>query len=357
MKSTESNASSRKGSWAAQRKSLKPKTFDMSSEALVRIEQVRPDLAVPLVVTPNLPGVDLPSWAENNLDFIEQKLAQCGGLLFRGFGLRGDQDLDNFLRAIRLDRMHYMEGATPRVELREKVYTSTEYPSDQWIALHNELNYVLTWPMKIFFFCVTPPESGGETPIADVRKVYERLDPKTRQRFSEKGWMLVRNFGEHMSLPWQSSFRLTEPAELEDYCRKSRIEWRWKDNGNLRTQQVRPAMRQHPRTGEWVWFNHVAFWHDSSLDPTVRSMFLSEFGKENLPYNTYYGDGQTIEDSVVEELREAYRQETVAVPWQQGDLLMLDNMLVAHGRNPFTGIRRILAAMGEPCHDGTLSSS
>jgi len=356
MKSTQSTAATLKGSWAAQRKSLKPRTFDMSSEALVRIEQIEPDAPLPLLVTPSFPGVDLMTWAENNLELIEQKLKLNGGLLFRGFGLKGDQDLDHFLTAIKLDRMHYMEGATPRVELKEKVYTSTEYPSDQWIALHNELNYVLTWPMKIFFCCVTAAATGGETPIADVRKVYNRLDPKIRQRFGEKGWMLVRNFGEHMSLPWQTSFRVTQPSELEDYCRRSRIEWRWKDNGSLRTQQVRPAMRQHPRTHEWVWFNHIAFWHESSLDPTVRSMFLAEFGQENLPYNTYYGDGEPIPDSVVEELREAIRQETVALPWQEGDLLMLDNMLVAHGRNPFTGTRRILAAMGEPCHDGTLAN-
>lgn len=354
MKSTQSTAATLKSSWAAQRRSLKPRTFDMSSEALVRIEQIEPDAPLPLLVTPNLPGVDLITWAENNLELIEQKLKLNGGLLFRGFGLRGEQDLDRFLSAIKLNRMHYMEGATPRMELKEKVYTSTEYPSDQWIALHNELNYVLTWPMKIFFCCVTAAATGGETPIADVRRVYDRLDSQIRQRFGEKGWMLVRNFGEHMSLPWQTSFRMTQPAELEDYCRRSRIEWHWKENSNLRTQQVRPAMRRHPRTGEWVWFNHVAFWHESSLDPTVRAMFLAEFGKENLPYNTYYGDGEPIEDSVVEELREAYRQETVALPWQEGDLLMLDNMLVAHGRNPFTGTRRILAAMGEPCHDGAL---
>jgi alpha-ketoglutarate-dependent taurine dioxygenase len=150
---------------------------------------------------------------------------------------------------------------------------------------------------------------------------------------------------------------MSDPAEMEAYCRRSRIECEWKDGGGLRTRQARPAVRRHPRTGEWVWFNHVAFWHVSSLAPAVREMFLAEFRAEDLPYNTYYGDGQPIEDSVVEELREAYRQETVAPLWQEGDVLMLDNMLVAHGRNPFSGTRKILTAMGEPCHDGTLPSS
>lgn len=357
MKSTEQAASARKDAWAERRKSLKPKTISMSQEGMVRAEPFAPGASLPLVVRPSFEGVDLATWAAHNPEFIERGLSRHGALLFRGFGLKRHQDFDQFLSAVGLDRMHYMEGATPRVELGEKLYTSTEYPSDQWIALHNELNYVITWPMRIFFFCVTPPATGGETPVADVRRVYDHLDPKIRDRFAEKGWMLVRNFGEHMSLPWQTSFRISDRGELEDYCRRSRIECEWRGNDGLRTRQVRPAVRRHPRSGEWVWFNHVAFWHVSSLEPAVREMFLADFREDELPYNTYYGDGRPIEDSVVEELREAYRRATVAPPWREGDVLMIDNMLAAHGRNPFTGARKILTAMGEPCHDGALPGS
>ncbi len=354
MNKVENEVTGSRESWLAKRRAFRPQSIHLSAEALVRVDADHGG-TLPVVVEPNVSGVDLSDWASHNLEFIERNLLLRGGLLFRGFGLRESGDFDRFLTAIKLPRMHYMEGATPRTELKEKVYTSTEYPADQTIALHNELNYVVTWPMKIFFFCVLAAESGGETPIADVRKVYARLDPRIREGFSRKGWMLVRNFGEHMSLPWQTAFRLKEKAELEEYFRRARIECQW--NGErLRTRQVRPAMRPHPRTGDWVWFNHVAFWHVSSLDPTVRQMFLTEFDQEDLPYNTYYGDGSDIEDAVVEEVREAYRQETIAFPWQEGDLIMLDNMLVAHGRYPFTGERKILAAMGEPCHDGRLEN-
>jgi alpha-ketoglutarate-dependent taurine dioxygenase len=111
---------------------------------------------------------------------------------------------------------------------------------------------------------------------------------------------------------------------------------------------VRPAITQHPTTGEKVWFNHVAFWHVSSLPAEVREALLSVFSEDELPYNTYYGDGSPIEDSIVQEIREAYAEETIAFPWQKGDLLMLDNMLVAHGRNPFSGERKVIVAMAEP---------
>jgi alpha-ketoglutarate-dependent taurine dioxygenase len=232
--------------------------------------------------------------------------------------------------------------------LSEKVYTSTEYPADQSIALHNELTYVVTWPMKIYFFCVTAPAQGGETPIADVRRVLNRIDPKIRERFTRKNWMLVRNFGAGLSLPWESTFRTTSRKEVENYCRSAQIEFEWKAGNRLRTRQVRPAITKHPKTGQPVWFNHAAFWHVSSLEEKVRETLLAEFKMEDLPYNTYYGDGSPIEETVIEEIRAAYRDETIVFPWKQGDLLLLDNMLAAHGRRPFAGPRKILVAMGEP---------
>ncbi|HYP25130.1 MAG TPA: TauD/TfdA family dioxygenase [Blastocatellia bacterium] len=334
--------------WASRRKSLSPKVISVTPESLVRAGSLPGGGALPLVIEPAVEGVTLAAWVRQNIDFIERTLLTNGGVLFRGFGLKGQEDLAAFLDAIALRKMFYMEGATPRTELGDKIYTSTEYPPPESIALHNELNYVITWPMKIIFFCVTPAETGGETPIADVRRVHARLDPKITDRFRDKGWMLVRNFGGGMSLPWQTAFRRASREELEEYCRAASVECHWKDGDRLKTRQVRPAIRNHPKTGEAVWFNHVAFWHISSLRPEVREMFLSEFEQDDLPYNTYYGDGSPIEDSVVEEIREAYREETVAFGWQRGDLLLLDNMLVAHGRSPFTGQRKILTSMGEP---------
>jgi alpha-ketoglutarate-dependent taurine dioxygenase len=348
MNSSEGSAATLKQSWAERRKNFQPKGITLSEEGLVRAEPLEARGGLPLVIRPGFEGVSLIDWARNHRDFIREKLLQHGGLLFRGFDVHDHEDFDAFLEAIALERMNYMEGATPRVELGDKIYTSTEYPPEESIALHNELNYVITWPMKIFFFCETAAERGGETPVADVRRVYEFVPARVRERFEQHGWLLVRNFTENMSLPWQTSFRLNQRSELEDYCRRSRIEWQWLGGNNLRTRQVRPAVRHHPVTGEKLWFNHVAFWHVSSLDRQVREMFLKEFDLAELPYNTYYGDGEPIADEDVEAIREAYRRATVAFLWEHGDLLMLDNMLVAHGRSPFAGRRKILTAMGDP---------
>jgi alpha-ketoglutarate-dependent taurine dioxygenase len=302
---------------------------------------------LPVIIEPTLPNVELTGWLESNYEFVRDTLYLHGGILFRGFGLSGKEDFERFISAVPIELMHYMESATPRTQLSDKVYTSTEFPSDQVIALHNELTYTTAWPMKIFFFCKTPPAVRGQTPIADVRKVLNRLDPKIVDRFAEKGWLLVRNFGNGFGPTWQQAFHMEDVSELEHYCRNNRIEFEWKGANLLRTYQARSAIAQHPVTRDLVWFNHVAFWHVSSLEPQIRKVFLKEFKDDDLPFNTYYGDKTPIEDSVIAHLREAYDKETVMFSWRQGDLLMLDNMLVAHGRNSFEGKREIIVAMGE----------
>jgi alpha-ketoglutarate-dependent taurine dioxygenase len=333
------------------RKTIEPKAIDALDADLIKTNQMQPGQMLPLVVEPSLEGVSLADWATNNLEFIEEELQRHGGLLFRGFGINTQSAFEQFLTATGIELMRYTEGATPRTELSEKVYTSTEYPSDQHIALHNELTYVTTWPMKIFFCCLNPATDQGETPIADVRKVLRRISASITERFIEKGWMLIRNYGEALSLPWQTTFHTTDKSEVEDYCRRAEVKCEWIGEHGLRTRQVRPPVARHPRTGEMVWFNHIAFWHVSSLLPEMREAMLSIFGEENLPYNTYYGDGSRIEDSIIDEINQAYLEETVAFPWQRGDLLMLDNMLVAHGRRPFAGERKVIVGMGEPSSD------
>jgi hypothetical protein len=96
-----------------------------------------------------------------------------------------------------------------------------------------------------------------------------------------------------------------------------------------------------------VFFNQIQLHHSSCLEPSLRASLLSMFGEEKLPRNVYYGDGSPIEDAVVRDILAVYQQHAISFPWQAMDILMVDNMLVAHGRHPFVGPRKIVVAMGE----------
>jgi len=111
---------------------------------------------------------------------------------------------------------------------------------------------------------------------------------------------------------------------------------------------VLPAVVKHPQSGELSWFNHATFFHITTLDPVFGEVLLKEFAEEDLPTNTYYGDGSRIENEVAQHIREAYEAEMVPHAWEPGDVVLIDNILTAHARGPYVGPRRILFAMTEP---------
>jgi alpha-ketoglutarate-dependent taurine dioxygenase len=330
---------------------IRRRTIAVDPGALVRFGAL-PCGDLPLLAEPAAAGVDLMSWAGANRELLAEKLRRHGGILFRGFGLSGAEDLAAFVRTVSGDPLEYRERSSPRTAVKGNIYTSTDYPASQPIFLHNENSYQQEWPLKIFFFCRQAPGEGGETPIADCRQVLARIPAEVRERFASRGWMYVRNFGGHFGLTWQTVFQTTDRAAVEVHCREKGIEAEWREGDRLRTRAVRSAIAHHPQTGEPVWFNHATFFHVTTLEPALREGLLAEFGDSELPANAFYGDGAPIEPEVMDQLREAYRRETVQFPWQRGDLLMLDNMLVAHGRAPYSGPREILVGMAEPTTGG-----
>ena len=327
---------------------VKRRPVSVSNAGPVTTGYVTADQSGPLVIEPSVEGVQLVHWAAQHHDFIDERLREHGAMLFRRFQVGGLEGFEQFITSVSGSLLEYNDGSSPRTKVSGNIYTSTDYPPEHRIFLHNENSYSYSWPLKIFFFCVLPPEQGGETPIADVRRVLKSIDPKIRERFERKQVMYVRNFGNGLGLSWPAVFQTTSKAAVSEFCRLSGISVEWRDDDHLRTRQVRPAIVNHPATGELVWFNHAAFFHVSTLEPAIRDALLSEFSEEDLPFNTYYGDESPIEAAVLDEVREAYRQHTVTFPWQKHDVLMLDNMLTAHGRAAFTGERKIVVGMSEP---------
>lgn len=327
-------------------RSIKRKVVDASHLGLIKTDFLSSGKTLPLLIRPENPDVDLEDWARNNGEFIEAQLSKYGGLLFRGFGLESARDFERSAAALS-PNLFGDYGDLPKEKSGEAIYQSTPYPPEQTILFHNEAAHTHRWPMKQFFFCVKAAREGGETPVADCREVYRLLDPKLTERLGTKQVMYVRNFNAGLDVSWQDFFKSTDRSAVEARCRQSSIDFEWKPNDGLRIRQLCPAVLQHPKTRETVFFNQVQLHHLSSLAPSVRESLLSVFSEEDLPRNVYYGDGSPIEDSVMEEIGDAYWKAAASFAWQRGDLLMLDNMLVAHARKPYVGERKIVVAMAE----------
>lgn len=316
---------------------------------MITMDPLSADGLLPLVIRPTIPNVDLFSWAAENRELLTQKLFHHGGLLFRGFGAFEAAQLEHFIRGVSGEPLAYNERSSPRHKVDGNIYTSTDHPANQYIFLHNENSYQHTWPMKIFFLSIDQARSGGETPIADCRAILHSIDPSVRAAFQEKGFRIVRNYNQGMGLKWQTVFNSNDPAVVDAYCAKNQIRTEWLPGGALRTTTLRGnPVAVHPITGEETWFNHGTFFHVTTLGKEMSETLMACLPVESLPTNSYYGDGSTIEAEVLEHLRATYHKHTVKFPWEQGDLLMLDNMLAAHGRSPFKGTRKVVVGMSEP---------
>ena len=326
-------------------RSTRRRGVDLSQLSGVKTDYLQPENTLPLVLKPDADDIDLGEWAGNNRQFIEKNLLQHGAILFRGFSVDSVPEFEKFASAI-CPELFGEYGDLPREELGGKVYGSTPYPADETILFHNESSHMHRWPMLIWFYCVKAAAVGGESPIIDSRKIYQLMEPAIRERFEQKGLTYVRNFTDGLDVSWQHFFHTNDRSAVEDYCRRAEIDFEWTSGNSLRTRQICPAVVRHPQTGEKVFFNQVQLHHISCLAPAVRESLLSMMKEEDLPRNVYYGDGSPIEDSVMEYLSDLYGKLAVSFAWREHDVLMLNNMLVAHSRNSFVGERKIVVALG-----------
>jgi alpha-ketoglutarate-dependent taurine dioxygenase len=326
---------------------------------MTELSVTAPDLAdlriepgLPVVVSPRA-GADmtLADAAPLLQRIVAESLERAGGVRFTGFRVESIEAFQRFAASFGDPLIGYEFASTPRSQVEGAVYTSTEYPPHRSIPLHNEQSYTREWPMRIWFHCALAARSGGATPIADSRAVYRALSPSLVERFAKRELLYVRNFGQGLDLPWQNAFGTEDPREVERICATRGIVCAWRDSEDgerlLRTEERCQAVARHPRTGDMVWFNQANLFHLSTLDEDMQEALVDAVGLENVPRNVFYGDGAPLEADALAEIRAALDDERITFPWLTGDVLMLDNMLSAHARDPFEGPRKVVVAMAQ----------
>lgn len=309
------------------------------------------------VVTPRRPRLDAAKVIRERKDDLVGELHQHGALLFRGWDVADPDQFNAIVEAFSDNLLDYSHKSTPRTRIRGGVYTSTEYPPDQVIPLHNELSWSSTAPRYLWFCCLEPAADGGATPIADSRRVLRLLPPAVREKFARHGVMYVRNYHPNLDLPWQEVFGTDSKEAVAAYCRSQGATAVWVRADHLRTRHILHAVIRHPDTDELAWFNQAHLFHYSRVGPAGASSLLSLFDKGDLPRNTYLGNGADISDEDLAAIRAAYDQALYRFAWQAGDILLVDNLACAHGRDTYTPPRKIIVAMTDPVKCRTISSA
>lgn len=273
--------------------------------------------------------------------------AEHGAVLLRGLGVASPDDVAAVAAALGMERMTERERFAPRRTHAPGVYSGSEWPADEPMCMHHELSYAAEVPSLILFGCLTAPTHGGATNVADSQAVLAALPPGLVARFEREGWLLTRMYHE-IGVPWQEAFGTGDRAEVDAYCAAAGLEHEWLPDDRLRTRQRRAAVLPHPRTGAPVWFNQAAFLNERTMDAAVREYLVDVYGPDGLPFTTAFGDGTPLTTDDVETINAAYRDATIGDTWRDGDVLLVDNLRMAHSREPFQGDRDVVVIFGNP---------
>mmetsp|Transcript_4715 Transcript_4715/g.9523 ORF Transcript_4715/g.9523 Transcript_4715/m.9523 type:complete len:330 (-) Transcript_4715:2151-3140(-) len=290
-------------------------------------------------------------WVVTNRErLLTEELPRHGAILFRGFFrhpecLSDANSFNAFVEAMGVENFPYVGGNAVRTKVvGERIFTANESPPDRIIPFHHELAQTPSYPSKLLFFCEYPAASGGETPILLSDVVYRELQNKHPDfvgKLEKLGVLYARIMVEHdraesaIGRGWKSTFNVTNKEDLEIRLRNDGCSWEWLDDNRLRhVSPCLPAIKTLPTTGTKVFFNQI---------------YAAYFGWQD-EFNSAescvtFGDGEPFPKVVMQDLRDIMESNCVAFPWQQGDILLIDNYIAYHARRTFTGRRRVLASL------------
>ena len=252
------------------------------------------------------------------------------------------------VRVLTPNLLNYKGGDTPRTKVSNAVYTSTELPPHVKIPMHHEMSYSNTYPSFIYFCCIKPAEEGGETPLLDSRELYKLLSKDLIDRFKTNRLAYITNLHEKFGLgkTWSEYFEVESKEILNKFLEEKKVEHTWKKGNILSFKEIVQPIMKHPVTHEFVFFSQADQWHPSHLSVEDYMDLLEFMDEEDFYHNCKYGDGVAIDTKDLDEIRSCTNRLLKKFLWRRGDFLIVDNLLVMHGRMPFSGTRKILVAMG-----------
>ncbi|QFT78853.1 TauD/TfdA family dioxygenase [Erythrobacter sp. THAF29] len=290
-------------------------------------------------------GGDLAAFLRTNKAAVDAALGEAGALLFRGFDVPDAQAFDTAIEGYGEPGFTYEDSLSNavRTNVTPRVFTANEAPPTTEIFLHHEMAQTPLYPSKLFFYCEISAQEGGETPVCRSDWVLERLAreaPGFVERLEAHGVRYTNvmpesdDAGSGQGRSWRSTLSVSNRATAEARLGDLGYAWEWQEDDVLQaTTPALPAIRVLP-DGRRTFFNQLiaAFrgWADSRNDPNRSITF---------------GDGSPITGEDMAPAIEIADELTADISWQAGDVALVDNFLVMHGRRPFKGERRVLASL------------
>ncbi|WP_282689671.1 MULTISPECIES: TauD/TfdA family dioxygenase [unclassified Streptomyces] len=272
---------------------------------------------------------------------LGELLAEERALVFRGFDVT-PEDLSGVLDLLLSNRCG--PGAEVPGRIPGGVRCAAADRPETTVWPYNKMSAARAWPARLAMYCETAPLSGGASMVVDGAAWLAALDPGLRELFLP-GVRYVRYLhdGPGLGESWRSVFGTECRDQVELLLEGAGEEWAWRADGGIQVSRVRPATVEHPATGDEVWFNQIHRWHPAGCGP--RDALSQMLPDDQLPWNVTLVDGTSVSDRTVSEICGRGLAAAVDIPWNRGDLMLLDNVSLAHGRRPFTGARRIRVAM------------
>lgn len=306
------------------------KTTHVSSESLVDISSVEDGR---LHVIKANGASDLAQWIAHNKQQVRELHADAGAVLFRGFSVARESEFDSAVRV-------FSEATPYMVEDQNSHNQFVTDGEDVWY--HNDYCDRAKWPRYLIFWCELTNASGGQTPFVDTSRVYREIPDRIRERFESQGWILQRRFHPGIGVDAKGYFKTDDVDEIRrQLVHLEAFDERW-DGDVLTGFSVRFAPSfEHPAVGLRVWANNITFSNIAMVEKTIREQLVSDYTLDELPVNTFWGDGTPISAQDIKALRDIYRANEVCFDWQEGDVLLIDNIRCVHGRRPILAPQRV----------------
>lgn len=253
-------------------------------------------------------------------------LEKSGAVLLRGFNV----DLGSFSEFVgKMCSKVTLDPARTFFESNVQKVDAGTAP----IGLHTENSNTPFPPDLVFFYCRKAASNGSQTTLCDGQVVWRFLSDDTRSLFRDHQLRISRNISEPH---WKEYVAFeTEGLNSADEVTMEHFEAfrhrvpnqkiELQDDMSIFYSLDAPGARKSLVSKQWAFANSI-------MGPSYNY---------EKPLITFDND-QAISDEILEEIRVVTEAVTKEVQWQDGDVVMIDNTRVMHGRREITDTNREL---------------